>query len=60
MKLASAGNKAGIEKMINEYFYSTSYVVTDDSRIHNPKAGKFLDSFKVSVKKSRWIFENNI
>jgi hypothetical protein len=60
MKLASAGNKAGIEAMINKYFFSTNYIVTADNRIHNPVTGKFMDSFSVSVKKSRWIFENKI
>jgi hypothetical protein len=59
MKLGSAPDKAGIEKLINEYFYSTNYVVTDDKQIHNPVAGKFLDNFTVSVKRGRWIFANN-
>lgn len=52
----SAGSKADLEKMINEYFCSENYVITDDNRVYNSKLEKYLDDYIIQEKKSRWSF----
>lgn len=54
--IVSAGTVEQLEKMINQYFYSTSYKI-DGERVTNTKTGKTLDGYKVTVKKSRYRFE---
>lgn len=45
-----------LEKLINQYFFSTSYKI-DGEQITNTKTGKTLDGYKITVKKSRYRFE---
>lgn len=52
----STGSKTDLEKMINEYFYSENYVITDDNRVYNSKLDKYLDDYIIQKKKSRWSF----
>lgn len=52
----STGSKADLEKMINEYFYSENYVITEDNRVYNSKLDKYLDDYIIQEKKSRWSF----
>lgn len=54
--IASAGTIEQLEKMINQYFYSTSYKI-DGEQVTNTKTGKTLDGYKVTEKKSRYRFE---
>lgn len=54
--IASAGTIEQLEKMINQYFYSTSYKI-DGEQVTNTKTGKTLDGYKVTVKKPRYRFE---
>jgi hypothetical protein len=55
--LASAGSKDDLEKMINEYYYSTNYIITEDNKVYNTKVEKTLTSVKVIFKRNRWRFE---
>jgi len=55
--IASAATKANLEKLINEYYLSNSYVVTEDNRIYNTKRENYLDGARVVVKRNRWRFE---
>lgn len=52
----STNNKEDLEKMINQYFYSENYIITDDNRVYNRKTEKYLDDFIIQEKKSRWSF----
>lgn len=52
----STNNKEDLEKMINQYFYSESYIITEDNRVYNRKTEKYLDDFIIQEKKSRWSF----
>ena len=54
--ICSTATKADLEKMINEYFYSENYVITDDNRVYNNKLNKHLDGYIIQEKKSRWSF----
>lgn len=57
MLLASAGSKEVLEKMINEYYFSNNYVITDDNKIYNTKKKTYLSDVCVVVKRNRWRFE---
>jgi hypothetical protein len=47
--IASSGTITGIEKMINQFYYSSSYKVNDDMTIQNSK-GLF---FGIVIKKQK-------
>ena len=59
MKIATAGSKESLQKIINEYFYSHNYIITDDLKIFNTSKNSFLDGFEVIIKNSRWIFKES-
>ena len=54
--IASAGTKEDLEKMINEYYFSTNYIITENNDVYNTKKECTLDTVKVEVKKNRWRF----
>ena len=35
--IASAITKEELEKMINEYYFSNNYIITEDNKIYNMK-----------------------
>lgn len=49
----SASNKEELEKMINDYFYSKNYYITDDLKIKNKKS-EYKGTLKIRIKKDRW------
>lgn len=55
--LASASNKEELEKMINEYYLSTNYIIDEHNNIFNTKKQSILDGVKVVLNKGRWRFE---
>lgn len=55
--LASAVDKENLEKLINEFYCSENYIITEDNQIYNTKTKKTITSVKVVVKKSRWRLE---
>lgn len=55
--LASAGSKENLQEIINKYYYSTNYIITEDNKIYNTKLDKVLDSVKVTFSRKRWRFE---
>ena len=54
--IASAGTKEDLEKIINEYYFSTNYIITENNDVYNTKKEYTLDTVKVEVKKNRWRF----
>ena len=52
--IASAGTKEDLEKMINEYYFSTNYIITENNDVYNTKKECTLDTVKVEVKRNRW------
>ena len=52
----ATNSKEDLQKMINEYFYSENYIITEDNRVYNRKTEKYLDDFIIQEKKSRWSF----
>lgn len=55
--LASAGTKEQLEKLINEFYCSNNYIITEDNLIYNTKKEKVLDGVKITVSRNRWRFE---
>ncbi len=51
--LASSSTKEGIEKLINQYFYSTSYTLQENQIVG--KKG-ILSGFVVEFKKNKFYF----
>lgn len=42
--IASAVTKEDLEKMINEYYFSTNYIITENNDVYNTKcSGKLKD-----------------
>lgn len=54
--IASAGTKEDLEEMINKYYFSTNYMITENNEVFNTKKDKVLDDVKVENKKGRWRF----
>lgn len=54
--IASAGTKEDLEEMINKYYFSTNYMITENNEVFNTKKDKVLDGVKVENKKGRWRF----
>ena len=53
----SAGRKEDLTAMINGYFYSKNYIITDDGKIFNTVKEKTIDGWKVVQKNGRWRVE---
>lgn len=53
--ICSAGNKEDLQKMINEYFFSQNYIITDNNRVYNTKLEKYIDN-TVEIKRGRYCF----
>lgn len=59
MKLATSPTLEGIEKLINQYFYSTTCKVNPQTlEITNSKGQ--LNNFTIEKKKGKFIFSNSI
>ena len=54
--ICSAPNKQELEKLINAYYYSTAWIITDDMKAYHPKMNRYSDN-KITVKNGRWRFE---
>ena len=56
--ICSAATKADLEKLINNYFSSKNYVITDDNRVYNTKTEKHFSSetYIVVERKNRYQF----
>lgn len=54
--IASAGSKKDLEEVINKYYFSTNYIITEDNEVFNTKKKSVVDNVKVEVKRNRWRF----
>ena len=57
---ASAPTKEGLEKLINDFYCSKNYIITEDNTIYNTKTGKTVDTMTIKVKKNRWQFGEEV
>ncbi len=51
----ASGSIEGLQKLINEYFYSTNYVVNPDLSVTNEKMTIRKDFIKVIKRKNRYL-----
>ena len=58
--IMSTGTREDLVKMINEYYYSKNYIITEDNRIYNTKTEKFMDDLIVKFYRGRWKVIRNI
>ena len=54
--LATSATKEGMTKMINEYFYSEKFRLTEDLEIIHPDKTDINDRYGVERKKGRFRF----
>lgn len=62
--IATASTKDALERLINKYFYSSGYTVTDDKKIYDSelssdKLAKLNTAYSIVVKSGRWQFKLN-
>lgn len=55
--LFSAGNKEDLTAMINEYYYSKNYIITEENMIFNTVKKSYMDNLRVVCKRNRWRVE---
>lgn len=55
--IGSAGSREDLEQMINEKFYTTNIIITDDMRVYNKKLDRYLDGYRIVQKRNRWRWE---
>lgn len=55
--LGSADTKNDLQDIINDYYFSTNYIITEDNRIYNTKQDIYNDRVKVVYKHNRWRLE---
>lgn len=54
--IASSATKDGLQKLINEFYYSESYIITDDLKVYNKKQQKFHEDKIIEFKNNRYRF----
>lgn len=57
MKIASAPTKDRLQKLINEFFYSSTHVISEDNKVYNAKG---LTNVKIEKKGERLVASINI
>ena len=54
--ICSAGSRQDLQKMINDWYFSKSYVITDAGQVQHTGSGKVLATVAVEQKGRRWRF----
>ena len=52
--IGTSTSKEGLQNLINKYFYSENWIITDNNEAYNTKLNKFLDNHIIKVSKGRW------
>ena len=55
--ICSAGSKQDLENLINEYYFSSNWIIDENMNIINTKTKKKSDNIVVR-KRGRWRFES--
>lgn len=55
--IASSPTKEGLAKLINKFFFSENWVITDDNTIFNTKLNRCSETHYVENKRNRWYFK---
>ena len=54
--ICSAPTKDNLVKMINEFYCSENYVITEDNKVYNTKLDKFIDNGIIEFKRNRYYY----
>lgn len=55
--IGSASTKEELQSLINGWYFSENYIITDDYKVFNTKLNKYMDDVQVLYKRKRWRFE---
>ena len=53
-KIASSPTKERLQKLINEFYYSQNYIITDDNKVYNTKLQKYKG--EVRQEKNQFVY----
>ena len=56
MLICSAPTKENLVKLINEFYFSENYVITEDNKVYNTKLDKFIDGGIIEFKRNRYYY----
>ena len=56
MLICSAPTKDNLEKLINEFYCSENYVITEDNKVYNTKLDRFIDNGIIEFKRNRYYY----
>lgn len=56
--IGTSSTKEGLEKIINEYLFSTNWIIKENLELYNKKTEKTLSNYRIVQKKNRWRFES--
>ena len=54
---ATAPTRGELEQIINDYFYSKDWSITDDLRVYNVSMNCYHTGYVVKLKRDRWRLE---
>ena len=54
---ATAPTRGELEQVINDYFYSKDWSITDDFRVYNASMNRYHAGYVVKQKQGRWRLE---
>ena len=55
--IASASSKEELQKLVNEFYCSTNWIIQEDNSLFNTKLNRSTDSTIVRFFRGRWRFE---
>ena len=56
MLICSAPTKDNLVKLINEFYCSENYVITEDNKVYNTKLDRFIDNGIIEFKRNRYYY----
>ena len=56
--IGTSSTKEGLEKIINEYLFSTNWTIKENLDLYNKKTEKTSSNYRIVQKKNRWRFES--
>ena len=54
--ICSSPTKDNLVKLINEFYCSENYVITEDNKVYNTKLDRFIDNGIIEFKRNRYYY----
>lgn len=55
--ICTASTKEELQNLINEFYYSTRWIIKEDNKLINTKTNKTIDNSVVRLYRNKWRFE---